>query len=75
MRKTFYKLCHAVGFGNYSIRNGSKIYKNRGWKMKIKRFMILGAAVAMIAVGVANGGFRDTLNKGIRVCLECVGIG
>ena len=36
--------------------------------MKIKRFMILGAAVA-------NGGFRDTLNKGIRVCLECVGIG
>ena len=28
--------------------------------MKIKRFMILGAAVAMIAVGVANGGFRDT---------------
>ena len=43
--------------------------------MKIKCFMILGVAVAMIAVGVANGGFRDTLNKGIRVCLECVGIG
>ena len=42
--------------------------------MKIKRFMILGVAVAMIAVGVATGGLRDTLNKGIMVCLECVGI-
>ena len=43
--------------------------------MKTKRFIILGAAVILIAVGITNGGFRDTLNKGIRVCLECVGIG
>ena len=37
--------------------------------------MILGVAVAMIAIGVANGGFRDTLNKGIKGDVWSVGIG
>ncbi len=36
-------------------------------------FMIL--AVAFILTGVFMGQYRDVLNKAVRVCMECVGIG
>lgn len=36
---------------------------------------ILIVAVALIIVGVTQGGFRDTMAKAIRICLECIGIG
>lgn len=42
---------------------------------KAIKITILALAVALMAAGVKNGGFSDTFNKGIRVCLECVGIG
>ncbi|MDD5945962.1 MAG: CD1871A family CXXC motif-containing protein [Clostridia bacterium] len=44
-------------------------------KTKHIRMIILAAAVAMIAAGVSNGGLNDTLNKGVHICLECIGIG
>ncbi len=39
------------------------------------KIALLVIAVVFIAAGVLNGGLTDTFNKGIRVCLECVGIG
>ena len=44
-------------------------------KEKGIRITLLVLAAVLITAGVLNGGFSDTFNKGIRVCLECVGIG
>lgn len=34
---------------------------------------VLGAAALLL--GLLQGGYRDTLQKAIRICLECIGIG
>ena len=34
---------------------------------------ITGAAALFL--GLLQGGYRDTLQKAIRICLECIGIG
>ena len=39
------------------------------------RAAIIGTAVAAIALGVTSNEFMTVLAKGVRVCLECVGIG
>ena len=39
------------------------------------RTAVIAAAVIFIFIGIANGGMTDMLNKGIRICLECIGIG
>ncbi len=44
-------------------------------KEKGIKITLLALAAVLITVGILNGGFSDTYNKGIRVCLECVGIG
>ncbi len=36
-------------------------------------FMLL--AVTMVLLGLLQGDYHETLNKAIRVCLECIGIG
>ena len=33
------------------------------------------AGVLLLAVGIATGGVSDVLNKAIRICYECIGIG
>ena len=35
--------------------------------------LVLG--LAMVGIGVARGEARIVLNKAIRICLECIGIG
>jgi len=44
-------------------------------KSKIFTSIILVSAVALIIIGVTKGQAIDVLNKAIRICLECVGIG
>ena len=39
------------------------------------RAAIIGAATAAIALGVTNNELMTVLAKGVRVCLECMGIG
>lgn len=37
--------------------------------------LLLTLGVIFLCTGLAQGGYRDTLHKAIRVCLECIGIG
>ena len=39
------------------------------------RLLTISAGAALIWLGVLQGGYRDTLAKAVRICLECVGIG
>jgi hypothetical protein len=44
-------------------------------KINVIRAVIIVAAVGLIAAGLLNDDFNDTLNKAIRICYECMGIG
>ena len=39
------------------------------------RLVVLGAAVALVVLGVINGGARDVLVKAVNICTECIGLG
>ena len=39
------------------------------------RAAVLALAVALIVLGILNGGLEDVLAKGAAVCTECVGLG
>ena len=48
--------------------------------MKRNKRALLGLSlaavgVAMMAVGAADGEYREVFEKAIRICLECIGIG
>ena len=32
-------------------------------------------ALLFLILGIAGGGFKDTRNKAVRICYECIGIG
>ena len=39
------------------------------------RAIILSAAVSMLLFGIFRGETTVVLQKGVRICLECIGIG
>lgn len=39
------------------------------------RLLIAALGAFMLLCGILQGGYRDTLQKAVRICLECVGIG
>ena len=41
----------------------------------VVRVVIAAAAVALITLGVMNGGMFDVLVKAINICTECIGLG
>lgn len=41
----------------------------------ISRLVSLAAGLGMLGFGIADNGARAVLQKAIRVCLECIGIG
>ena len=44
-------------------------------KKRIIALILLAAALALITLGITQGDYLDALNKAVRVCLECIGIG
>ncbi len=44
-------------------------------KANVIRAVVIVVAISLIVVGVLNGGFKDTFNKAIHICYECIGIG
>lgn len=41
----------------------------------IVRLVLLGVAMALIVLGIENGGMFDVLVKAINICTECIGLG
>ena len=44
-------------------------------KRLILQIIIGITGVSALVLGLLQGGYRDTLQKAIRICLECIGIG
>ena len=57
----------------------SKMSYEKSKKKDILMWSIKGGivlvAIALIAVGILNGGLADGLGKAIRICTECIGLG
>ena len=43
--------------------------------VNVLRWVILAVAVVFIVVGIRNGSMTAVVNKAIRICTECVGLG
>lgn len=43
--------------------------------LSIVRYAILGIAVLFVIIGIFNGGMADVLNKAVKICTECIGLG
>ncbi len=43
--------------------------------MQQKQFIILMAALLLIAYGISNKEYLPVLRKATTICLECIGIG
>ena len=41
----------------------------------VARVVLIAAAVIMIVLGIFNGGMNDVLQKAIKICTECIGLG
>lgn len=41
----------------------------------IVRYLLVGAAVALVILGIFNGGMADVFAKAVKICTECIGLG
>lgn len=46
-----------------------------GFGLLAVRVALIAGALAAIAYGIADGEALAVFNKGVRVCLECIGLG
>ena len=44
-------------------------------KIVLLRITVLAAAIILIVMGMIQNGYMDVMNKAIRICYECIGIG
>ncbi len=44
-------------------------------KKNIIRIVLALASILLIVIGLNEGGFTDVINKAVRICYECIGIG
>ena len=58
-----------------STKSDKKVIKNNENKIKITRLVLVGVACALIVIGMTQDGFYDVLQKAIRICTECIGLG
>ena len=58
-----------------SEKSEEKAPENNENKIKIARLVLVGVACALIVIGLTQDGFYDVLQKAIRICTECIGLG
>ncbi len=56
-------------------KSDKKAVKNNENNIKIARLVLVGIACALIVIGMTQDGFYDVLQKAIRICTECIGLG
>ena len=56
-------------------KSDEKPIENNKNTAKIARFVLLGVACVLIVIGMTQDGFYDVLQKAIRICTECIGLG
>ena len=45
------------------------------YAMFVCQAILIVVAIVMIVIGVLNGGMNDVLQKAIKICTECIGLG
>ncbi len=58
-----------------SEKSDKIVIKNNDNKVKVARLVLVGTACALIVIGLTQDGFYDVLQKAIRICTECIGLG
>lgn len=43
--------------------------------LAVVRMLVFAVAVLFIVLGISNGGMSDVLDKAIKICTECIGLG
>lgn len=63
--------------GHHCLACRAKEYleKNKKSVLLGVRIALVGCAILFIVLGVTNGGMADVLNKAIKICTECIGLG
>ena len=51
------------------------VHQQADQKTRILRTAMLVIALALIVIGIINGGLEDVLAKGAAICTECIGLG
>ena len=57
------------------VKKPADVSKNDTKVLNIIRLATLAVSVTFIVIGAFNGSMTDVLNKAIRICTECVGLG
>lgn len=56
-------------------KTAAPLKNTRGYGVWIVRGAVLAVALVFISLGIFNGGMEDVLQKAIRICTECIGLG
>lgn len=64
-----------ASFKNAQTDSGVSREKRARLAKTAARAAMFALAVALLALGAANGGMRDVLVKAINICTECIGLG
>lgn len=59
----------------YGFKDSVKNPGSRKTVLLIVRLILLAIGVTLLIAGILGDGFHDVLNKAIRICHECIGIG
>ena len=51
------------------------VHQQADRKTAVLRTAVLAVALALIVIGILNGGLEDVLAKGAAICTECIGLG
>lgn len=69
------RLPERASFKNAQTDSGASREKRARLAKTAARAAMFALAVALLALGAANGGMRDVLVKAINICTECIGLG
>ena len=77
LRKLPKKSVNGGACNDFATKNAifSAIFGESDTKLFILRAIIFAVAFVFIVLGIYNGGMNDVLQKGIKICTECIGLG